>query len=158
MSHSISFLALLCVLVSLEFSSAAQAQQPTGSEIFRIELVTRLDATIEGGGFETTGPVDRRLVKDVRNCIDAVHKVAIGWAREERLVIAREDRREESLILHFERPQQRGIYEVTYRVSVSRGYATGGFKFYDQTGTPLSGPTVNYQEFSGQLRKAMLCR
>ena len=157
-NDSISIVSLLGMLVVLGSSSVAHAEQPGQAEIFRIELVTRFDATIEGGGFDLTTPVDRRLVKDVRNCIDTVQKVAIGWAREERLVMAREDRREASLILHFERPQQRGIYEVAYRVSVSRGTATGGFKFYDPTGSHLSGPSGTYREFSEQLRKAMLCK
>lgn len=155
MNDSLSIVGLM--LLVLVFSGVAQAQQPSDRGIFRIELVTRLDATIEGGGFETTGPVERRLVKEVRNCIDAVQKVAMGWATKERLVIALEDRRKVSLILHFERPQQKGIYEVAYRVDVSRGYATGGFKFYDSMGSLLSGPTGSYREFSARLRKAMLC-
>jgi hypothetical protein len=157
MRNLLSIVGLPGIIATLGLSCVVQAQQAGEEEVFRIELVTRFDATIEGGGFDTTGPVDRRLVKDVRNCIGPVREVAIEWANKERFVIANEDRRETSLILHFERPEQKGIYEIAYRVNVGSGYATGRFKFYDATGSAQSGPTGSYREFSAHLRKAMLC-
>ena len=115
------------VLGTLTFDSWATTQQPE-AVLFRLELVTHLDAAIERGSFDTAGPVDRRIVKEVKNCIDVVRNQVLEWARQEQLAVSREDRRDTSLILHIEAQNKRGIYELVYRVNVANGYAIGAFK------------------------------
>lgn len=149
---------LLCnvAFAVLPLDSWAATQQAE-LDIFRLELVSHLDATIERGAFDTAGPVDRRIVKDVKNCVEVVRKEVLDWVSKEQLVLSREDHRDSLLILHIEPRDKRGIYELVYRVNVVNGYATGAFKYFDVTGAPLSAPLSAYRDFCERLRKAMLC-
>jgi hypothetical protein len=152
-------LAIAALALTVMLSGApGRAQERSGGEVlYQLELVTRLDGETRGGPFDTSVPIDRRLVRRVHNCVTTVRAVGIDWAKKQALVTARDALGKQSLLLHFESQGAGGLYEVVYSVDVSRGYASGRFKFWDSSGTIRSQHTGRHQEFSEQLKKAMQC-
>jgi hypothetical protein len=162
-------LLMLCMAVLAQQSSQKEtpSEQCVGSSeqcvgLIELEATTHIvEGPIREGGYDDTFGIRRAryLVPDLLDCSDRIAGVAKQWADTQGAKIVTTSRGPHRVLIHLEKPNVPGFYELLYRVDLDKG--TGVITFFRYRRgiriTPDTEPQSGVDKLVPMLKEALTC-